>query len=109
MKIEMQTPEMRMKKSIATVMLGLAAAMAVTSVAHAQETTGRGSGEVRRIQPDQGKIAIKQEAISDLKLPAMTLSYKIDAALLKDIKPGDSVSFTAERVGKDYVIKEISN
>jgi len=100
--------EVRMKKSIATVMLGLAAAIAVTGVAHAQET-GRGSGEVRRIQPEQGKIAIKQDAISDLKLPAMTLSYKIDAALLKDIKPGDSVSFTAERVGKDYVIKEISN
>jgi len=97
--------EVRMKKSIATVVLGLAAAVAGT--AYAQET-GRGSGEVRRIQPDQGKIAIKQEAISDLKLPAMTLSYKIDAALLKDIKPGDSVSFTAERVGKDYVIKEIS-
>ena len=97
-----------MRKSIATVILGLAAALAVTGVASAQET-GRGSGEVRRIQPDQGKIAIKQGAISDLNLPAMTLSYKIDAALLKNIKPGDSVSFTAERVGKEYVIKEISN
>lgn len=97
-----------MKKSIATVILGLAAALAAPGVASAQET-GRGSGEVRRVQADQGKIAIKQGAISDLKLPAMTLSYKIDAGLLKDIKPGDSVSFTAERVGKDYVIKEISN
>lgn len=97
-----------MKKSIAAVIVGLAAALAVTGGAQAQET-GRGSGEVRRIQPDQGKIAIKQGAISDLKLPAMTLSYRIDASLLKDIKPGDSVSFTAERVGKEYVIKEISN
>ena len=95
-----------MKRSIATVILGLTTAFA--GVALAQET-GRGSGEVRRIQPDQGKIAIKQNAISDLKLPAMTLSYKIDASLLKDIKPGDSVSFTAERVGKEYIIKEISN
>ncbi|ETF03085.1 RND transporter [Advenella kashmirensis W13003] len=100
--------EVRVKKSIAAVILGLAAAVAVTGVAQAQET-GRGSGEVRRIQPDQGKIAIKQGAISDLKLPAMTLSYRIDASLLKNIKPGDSVSFTAERVGKEYVIKEISN
>ena len=99
---------MHMKKSVSTVIAGLAAALAVSSVAYAQET-GRGSGEVRRIQPDQGKIAIKQGAISDLNLPAMTLSYKIDAALLKNIKAGDSVSFTAERVGKDYVIKEISN
>ncbi len=98
-----------MKKSIAAVMLGLSVAVAAGGIAHAQETTGKGSGEVRRIQPDQGKIAIKQGAISDLKLPEMTLSYKIDPSLLKDIKPGDSVSFTAERVGKDYVIKEISN
>lgn len=98
-----------MKKSVAAVVLGLAAVvLAGSGAAYAQET-GRGSGEVRRIQAEQGKIAIKQDAISDLKLPAMTLSYKIDAALLKDIKPGDSVSFTAERVGKDYVIKEISN
>ncbi len=97
-----------MRKSLFAAAVVMGSMIAAGGFAQAQETTGSGSGEVRRIQAEQGKIAIKQEAISDLKLPAMTLSYKIDPALIKDIKPGDSVSFTAEKVGKDYVIKKIS-
>ena len=44
----------------------------------------------------------------DLELPAMTLVYKIDSALLANIKPGDKVKFTAKREGGDYVVTKIS-
>ncbi|MGB3290539.1 MAG: copper-binding protein [Burkholderiaceae bacterium] len=88
----------------------LAAALALTSfysvTAQAQEA--RASGEVRRVDAEAGKVTIKHGEISDLQLPAMTLVYRIDPALLAGIRPGDKVKFTAKREGGQYVITEIS-
>ncbi len=88
----------------------VAAALAITSVyavqAVAQEASA--SGEVRRIDLQAGKVTIKHGAISDLDLPAMTLVYKCDPALLAGIKPGDKVRFTAKRENNQYVVTDIS-
>ncbi len=88
----------------------LAAVLALTSFysvnAIAQEA--QASGEVRRVDAAAGKITIRHGAISDLDLPAMTLVYHIAPALLKDIKPGDKVKFTAKREAGQYVVTEIS-
>jgi Cu/Ag efflux protein CusF len=88
----------------------LAAGLALTSFysvnAIAQEATA--SGEVRRVDAEAGKVTIKHGAISDLELPAMTLVYKAAPAILKDIKPGDQVKFTAKRQAGQYVVTKIS-
>lgn len=86
--------------------LGVVAGSAYVVVAQAQEASA--SGEVRRLDAAAGKITIKHGEISDLELPAMTLVYKIDPALLANIKPGDKVKFTAKRDGGDYVVTKIS-
>jgi Cu/Ag efflux protein CusF len=86
--------------------LGVVAGSAYVVVAQAQEASA--SGEVRRLDAEAGKITIKHGEISDLELPAMTLVYKIDPALLANIKPGDKVKFTAKRDGGDYVVTKIS-
>lgn len=86
--------------------LGVMAGSAYVVVAQAQEASA--SGEVRRLDAAAGKITIKHGEISELELPAMTLVYKIDPALLADIKPGDKVKFTAKRDGGDYVVIKIS-
>ena len=83
--------------------VGLTAAYSVTAVA--QEATA--SGEVRRVDAAAGKITIKHGAIADLELPAITLVYQIDPALLAGIQPGDKVSFTARREGGTYVVTKI--
>lgn len=87
----------------------LAGALAVTSVysvmAVAQEASS--SGEVRRVDPAAGKITIKHGAIADMQLPAMTLVYRSSPDLLKDIKPGDKITFTAKREGDKYVVTQI--
>ena len=87
----------------------LAAALAVTSVysvaAIAQEPTS--SGEVRRVDHADGKITIKHGAIADLQLPAMTLVYRSSPDLLKNIQPGDKITFTAKREGDKYVVTQI--
>ncbi|TEA77836.1 copper-binding protein [Allopusillimonas ginsengisoli] len=88
----------------------IAAALAVTSFysvqAVAQEASA--SGEVRRVDIKAGKITIKHGAISDLELPAMTLVYHADPALLAEVKPGDKVRFKAKRENGQYVVTEIS-
>jgi len=85
---------------------GLALVPFYSVTAVAQEATA--SGEVRRVDRQEGKVTIKHGAISGLELPAMTLVYRADPALLKDIQPGDRVKFTATREAGQYVLTEIS-
>lgn len=87
-------------------LVGVTALAAYVTPAAAQQAEA--SGEVVRVNPEQGKIAIKHGAIKALELPAMTLFYQIDPALLKDIHVGDKVSFTASRQNGKYVITKIS-
>lgn len=84
--------------------MALASFYSVTAVA--QEASA--SGEVRRINAPEGKVTIKHGAIAGLQLPAMTLVYKIDTALLAGIQAGDKVKFTAKRENDQYVITQIS-
>ena len=84
--------------------LALASAALITP-AIAQQA--QSSGEVRRVDAVQGKIVIKHDAIPDLDLPAMSLAYHAQPELLKDIKPGDKVKFTAQRENDRYVIVKI--
>lgn len=85
---------------------GVVALAAYVAPAMAQQAEA--SGEVLRLNPEQGKIAIKHGPIQALQLPAMTLVYQIDAALLKGIHVGDKVSFTASRQDGKYVVTKIS-
>ncbi|MCB5364645.1 copper-binding protein [Pusillimonas sp. CC-YST705] len=79
---------------------------AISSPAFAQQAES--SGEVRRVDTVQGKIVIKHNAIPDLKLPAMSLAYHVQPILIIEIKPGDKVTFTAQRENDRYVIVKIS-
>ncbi|MDY3330602.1 MAG: copper-binding protein [Pelistega sp.] len=94
-------------KSILKNIVLATAAMTTVGVVMAQEQA-KASGEVRRIDAAKGKIAIKHGAISDFKLPAMTLVYEISPALLAKVKPGDKVKFTATHENNRYRIDEIN-
>ena len=85
--------------------MAVAPAMAVVSLATplAFALQADASGEVRRVDPAAGKVTIKHDAIKELDLPAMTLVYEADPALLAKIKAGDKVRFTATRQGGMYV------
>ncbi|MFT0533817.1 copper-binding protein [Castellaniella hirudinis] len=73
-------------------------------VAQAQPVQARASGQVVRITPTAGKIAIRHGAIPKLELPAMTLVYHLDVVLLDGIVVGDIVEFTAQRANQQYRI-----
>lgn len=94
------------RHTTAAAIFALGACTAVVSPAIAQQ--GSATGEVRRIDPDAGKITLKHGKIDALELPGMTLVYLIDVNLLVGIQPGDMVKFTAERRDGDYVVITIS-
>lgn len=91
---------------VPAVLAGLTGLVACVAPAHAQEA--QASGEVRRVNADEGKITIKHGAIADLELPAMSLVYRAEPTLLQGIQPGDKITFTAKREGNRYVVTKIS-
>lgn len=93
---------MPMTAAAAVAVVTLAAPLAFAQQAEA-------SGEVRRVDPAGGKVTIKHDAIKALDLPAMTLVYEADPALLAKIKAGDKVRFTAVRKDGKYIVTTISN
>jgi Cu(I)/Ag(I) efflux system protein CusF len=86
------------------VLLALTLAM-FSSVAMAQ--TVPVEGEVKKINEAQGKITLKHGEITNLDMGAMTMVFTVaDLEMLKVVKPGDLVTFEADRVnGKLTVVK----
>jgi Cu(I)/Ag(I) efflux system protein CusF len=56
-------------------------------------------GLVRRVDSANGKVTIKHDAIPNLGMPAMTMTYVVaDPALLSTVKAGDQIRFAADEV-----------
>ncbi|AUT44034.1 copper-binding protein [Aeromonas sp. ASNIH5] len=54
-------------------------------------------GTITRLDAANGKLEIRHEAITNLKMPPMTMVFRVaDPALLKDLKVEDAVRFHAE-------------
>ncbi|MDX7707644.1 copper-binding protein [Aeromonas caviae] len=54
-------------------------------------------GTITRLDAANGKVGIRHEAITNLKMPPMTMVFRVaDTDLLKDLKVGDAVRFHAE-------------
>ena len=86
---------------------GLFAAMALPGAALAQATPTV-SGTVENVDAAQGKITIDHGPIPNLKMDAMSMVFRAqDPALLKDVKKGDKVQFTADRVNGQISVTSI--
>ncbi|AIL33014.1 copper-binding protein [Basilea psittacipulmonis] len=84
-------------------LLTLSALVLSTSVMAA---TATGSGQVRRV--DNGKIIIKQSAITSLNIPAGSFAYHITPSLASKVAAGDEVNFTVEVKNNEYYITQIN-
>lgn len=81
-----------------------AAAPASQSVSPAAMTLG----EVRRLDREAGKITLRHEAILNLDMPAMTMSFQLRPATLADaLKVGDKVRFVARKEGGLFLVTAI--
>ena len=65
-------------------------------------------GEVRKIDKDAQKITIRHGPLANLDMPAMTMVFRVkDPAMLDQVKPGDKVSFQAEKIDGALTVTKI--
>ena len=65
-------------------------------------------GEIHKVDKDAKKITIKHGEIKSLDMPPMTMVFQVkDAAMLEQVKPGDQVKFSAEKLGGAYTVTRI--
>ena len=66
------------------------------------------TGEVRKIDTEQGKITIKHGPIANLEMPPMTMVFGVqDAQMLEGMARGDKVNFYVVDEGGKMVIEEL--
>ncbi|MGL5069933.1 MAG: copper-binding protein [Aeromonas salmonicida] len=65
-------------------------------------------GIITRLDEANGKIGIKHEAITNLKMPPMTMVFvAADPALTKGLKVGDTVRFHAENPAGKLTVTQL--
>jgi Cu(I)/Ag(I) efflux system protein CusF len=64
--------------------------------------------EVMKVDKEAGKITIKHGFIENLKMPAMTMVFKVaDVAMLEQVRIGDKVAFFAEKVDGKFIVTKL--
>ncbi len=96
-------------RHIATLTATLAATALLSLAAHAPAHAQTVEGEVKRIDPDSGKVTLKHGEIKNLDMPAMQMSFRVaDPAWLKTLQVGDKVKFDAAKVNGQFTITAIT-
>ncbi|MBM1171563.1 copper-binding protein [Microvirga arabica] len=87
--------------------ISLIAALSLSGAALAQNLPTV-TGTVEKVDTAQGKITIDHGAIPNLNMDAMTMVFRAqDPNLLKDVKAGDKIQFTADRVNGQISVTSI--
>jgi Cu(I)/Ag(I) efflux system protein CusF len=88
-----------------TALAVLATTALLSLAAHAQSV----EGEVKRIDPDSGKVTLKHGEIKSLDMPAMQMSFRVaDPTWLKTLQVGDKVRFDAAKVNGHFTITALT-
>ena len=74
--------------------------------AHASDSIT--NGEVKKVDPDNGKVTLKHGDIKNLDMPGMTMVFTVrDKGQLTKLKPGDKVQFMVVQEGGKMVVTDI--
>jgi Cu/Ag efflux protein CusF len=64
--------------------------------------------EIRKIDLENKKVTLKHGEIKNLDMPGMTMVFQVkDGVMLDNIKAGDKVKFTADKVNGSYTVMSI--
>ena len=70
--------------------------------------TSMAAGEVKKIDKDAGKITIKHGPLANLDMPPMTMVFRVkDTAMLDQVKVGDKIGFTAEKLNGALTVTKL--
>ncbi len=65
-------------------------------------------GEVKKIDKDAGKMTIKHGPLVNLDMPPMTMVFRVkDAAMLDQVKSGDQIRFSVEKINGALTVTAI--
>jgi Cu/Ag efflux protein CusF len=65
-------------------------------------------GEVRKVDKSAGKVTIKHGPLANLDMPSMTMVFRVkDPAMLDQVKEGDKIKFSADKVDGTLVVTEM--
>ncbi|MBR1172275.1 copper-binding protein [Bradyrhizobium sp. DASA03005] len=92
--------------------INITAALALTAGLATATLAAEGasiSGEVKKIDEGAGKITLKHGPAKSLGMDdPMTMVYRVkDAAMLKQVKVGDKVTFEAEEASSGYTVTKM--
>ncbi len=66
------------------------------------------SAEVRKVDLENKKINLKHGEIKNLDMPGMTMVFQVkNVTMLENIKAGDKVMFTADKVDGAFMVMSI--
>jgi len=87
----------------------LAAAVAASSAwATSHDADALFEGEVRRVDKEARKITIRHGPMPSLDMPAHTMVFQVkDPAMVEQVKVGDKVKFSAEKLGGAFTVTRI--
>ncbi len=77
----------------------------VVQTAAADTSAALSEGTVKKVDKAAGKITIAHGPLVNLDMPPMTMVFRAaDAAMLEQVKAGDKIRFSAERVGGVFTV-----
>ena len=83
-------------------------AEAAPAAATAEKARPMVAAEVTKIDESAGKITLKHGDIPNLQMTGMTMVFKAnDPAMLKTVKAGDKIKFTADKVNGQLSVMSI--
>lgn len=86
---------------------GLAPA-ALTAADGAAKAGALSAGEVKKVDREARKLTIKHGPIDNLKMPPMTMVFRVkDAAMLDGLDAGSQIRFRAEEADGGYVVTRL--
>ena len=94
-------------KRLNALFLGAVVASLMSQLAWAEDAKSLPmiNGVVKKVDESAGKMSIKHDAITNLDMGAMTMVFKAhDPAMLKDVKAGDKIKFTADKVNGQITV-----
>lgn len=93
-------------KTVGTLFAALALTVSATFAlpAFAAEFT---KGVVKKIDTKAKKVTIDHEDLKNLDMPAMTMVFRADDAVLAKLKEGAAIEFVADRVNGKLTVTEV--
>jgi Cu(I)/Ag(I) efflux system protein CusF len=82
--------------------------IAISLLAEGENANFLTKGEIRKIDPDTGRVTLRHGPIENLNMPGMTMIFQaVPAEQLSDLQAGDKVRFRASKNNGNFIVTDI--